>query len=88
MKPLALTPLILFTLAVFLPACQPDEFGSVGPAMSAQITPPASCGTVDPMNDDPLCNVAIDYPVQSDLTTENSQNIEFALDVTTGTNQI
>ena len=84
MKPLALTPLILFTLAVFLPACQPVDSGSVSPVMGAQITPPDSCSTVDANNVDPLCNIAIDYPVQADLTIENSQNIEFSVD----TNQI
>lgn len=79
MKPLASTPFILFSFAVFLPACQGGDPYSVGAGHESLISPPASCG-----NGDPTCNTAIDYPVQADLTTQNSNNIEFAA----GTNQI
>jgi len=78
-KPLASTPFILFSFAVFLPACQGGDPYSVGAGHESLISPPASCG-----NGDPTCNTAIDYPVQADLTTQNSNNIEFAA----GTNQI
>jgi hypothetical protein len=70
---------MLFCLAAALPACQGGEPGSAGASYGAQVAPPASCG-----DGDPTCNVALDYPSQADLTTENSQNIEFV----TGTNQI
>ena len=79
MKPQALTPFILFSLTVTLPACQGGDPGSAGASYAAQVAPPAACG-----NGDPTCNTALDYPTQADLTIENSQNIEFA----TGTNQI
>ncbi|MBW2381891.1 MAG: hypothetical protein JRG70_20580, partial [Deltaproteobacteria bacterium] len=79
MKPLALTPFILFVFAIALPACQGGDPASVGASYGAQVDPPASCG-----NGDPTCNSSIDYPTQADLTIENSQNIEFAV----GTNQI
>ena len=75
MKPLALTPFILFSLTVALPACQGGDPGSVGANYASQVAPPAACG-----NNDPTCNSALDYPTQADLTTENSQNIEFAVD--------
>jgi hypothetical protein len=78
-KPLALTPLILFSVAVFLPACQGGDPTAVGSGYESLISPPASCG-----NGDPTCNAAIDYPVQADLTVDNSNNIQFAA----GTNQI
>jgi hypothetical protein len=48
-------------------------------ASASQISAPSGCS-----NGDPTCNVALDYPTQTDLTIENSRNIEFA----TGTNQI
>ncbi len=79
MKPQALTPFILFSWALALPACQGGDPGAVEASYGAQVAPPASCGPGDP-----TCNVALDYPTQADLTTENSQNIEFAI----GTNQI
>ena len=79
MKPLALTPFILFSLAVFLPACQGGDPTAVGAGYESLISPPAACS-----NGDPTCNSALDYPVQADLTQENSNNIEFAV----GTNQI
>ncbi len=79
MKTQALTPFILFAFATALPACQGGDPASVGASYGAQVAPPAACGSVDP-----TCNIALDYPTQADLTTENSQNIEFA----TGTNQI
>jgi len=79
MKPQALSPFILFALTVALPACQGGDPASVGASYAAQVAPPAACG-----NGDPTCNSALDYPTQADLTTENSQNIEFAV----GTNQI
>ena len=75
MKPLALTPLFLFSVAVFLPACQGGDPNGIGSDYASLISAPAACG-----NNDPTCNTAIDYPVQADLTTENSQNIEFATD--------
>ena len=65
MKPQALTPFILFSLAAVLPACQGVDPGAVGASYGAQVAPPASCGTGDP-----TCNVALDYPTQADLTTE------------------
>jgi len=79
-KPRALTPFILFSLAVALPACQGGDPGTVNAIYGGQVAPPAAC-TNDP---DPTCNVALDYPTQADLTTTNSQNIEFV----TGTNQV
>jgi hypothetical protein len=51
----------------------------VGASYGAQVAAPTECVGVDP-----TCNIALDYPTQIDLTTENSQNIEFAV----GTNQI
>ncbi len=83
MKPLALTPFIVFSFAVFLPACQGGDPTAVGAAHEGLIASPADCG-----NGDPTCNVAYDYPEQSDLTTSNSQNIEFAYDAVSGANQI
>jgi hypothetical protein len=71
--------LILFSFAVALPACQGGDPTSARAGYEALISPPASCADADP-----TCNEALDYPVQADLTTENSQNIEFAV----GTNQI
>jgi hypothetical protein len=64
---------------VFLPACQGGDPSTSGAGYQALISPPAACG-----NGDPTCNAALDYPVQADLTTTNSQNIAFNL----GTNQI
>ncbi|MBW2162118.1 MAG: hypothetical protein JRH14_19505, partial [Deltaproteobacteria bacterium] len=79
MKPQALTPFILFSLTVALPACQEGDPASLGASYGAVVAAPAACG-----NSDPTCNTALDYPTQADLTIENSQNIEFAV----GTNQI
>ncbi len=73
MKPQALTPLILFSFAVALPACQNGD-PSVGAAYQAVVTPPAACG-----NGDPTCNVALDTPLQqTDLFGSNSQNLFFS----------
>ncbi|MDH4281702.1 MAG: hypothetical protein OEV36_03530 [Myxococcales bacterium] len=74
MKPLSLTPFILFFLAVALPACQGGEPTSVGMSSGALVSPPASCGAGYP----PTCNIAADYPEQIDLTTSNSQNIFYS----------
>jgi len=72
-KPQALTPFILFALAVALPACQADEPTSAGASYAAVVSPPSSCG-----NGDPTCNAAADFPLQVDLTTANSQNVLFS----------
>jgi hypothetical protein len=72
-KPQALTPLILFSFAVALPACQGGDPTSAGATSEALVAPPASCG-----NGDPTCNTAIDRPVQLELTTSNSQNLWFS----------
>lgn len=73
MKPQALTPLILFSFAVVLPACQAGEPGSTGASYESLISPPTSCG-----DGDPTCNSAIDYPDQLDLSVDNSSNIVFS----------
>jgi hypothetical protein len=70
-KPQALTPLILFSFAVALPACQGGD--PTGASYESLVSPPASCG-----NGDPTCNTAIDYPDQSDLTVTNSSNLVFS----------
>jgi hypothetical protein len=70
--------LILFSLSAALPACQGGG-PEAGVRAEGLVAAPASCG-----DGDPTCNVALDYPTQADLTTTNSQNIEFV----TGTNQI
>lgn len=79
MKSPSLTLWILFSAVVLLPACQGGDPTAARSAGEALISPPAACG-----NGDPTCNAALDYPVQADLTVDNSQNIEFAV----GTNQI
>jgi len=73
-KPLSLTPFILFSLAVALPACQGGEPTSAGMSVGALVSPPASCGAGYP----PTCNVAVDYPEQTDLTITNSQNLFYS----------
>jgi len=65
--------LILFAFAIALPACQGGDPASVGGSARALVAPPASCA-----NGDPTCNVALDYPVQADLSVANSQNISFS----------
>jgi hypothetical protein len=72
-KPQALTPLILFSLAVALPACQGGGEPGVGAISEAVISAPASCG-----NGDPTCNVAIDYPGKKDLTGSNFANLTYS----------
>ena len=72
MKPQALTPLILFSFAVALPACQSGD-PSVEAAYQAVVTAPTSCG-----NGDPTCNTAIDYPEQIDLSVTNSSDLLFS----------
>jgi len=73
-KAQALTPLILFSFAVALPACQSGEPTSTGAGYEALIAVPASCGTGDP-----TCNQAIDYPLtQLDLSVTNSSNLIFS----------
>jgi hypothetical protein len=68
-KPLSLTPFILFSFAAALPACQGGDPTTAGAGYEALISPPASCADADP-----TCNEALDYPVQADLTTENSDS--------------
>lgn len=72
MKAHAPTPLILFGLAVALPACQGSDTRSTDAAYGTQIQAPASCG-----DGDPTCNSALDFPVQADLSSTNSQNLFF-----------
>jgi len=73
-KAQALTPLILFSFAVALPACQSGEPTSTGAGYEALIAVPASCGTGDP-----TCNQAIDFPLtQLDLSVTNSSNLAFS----------
>lgn len=72
MKTQALTPLIFFSLAVALPACQGGD-QVARPALGAQIAPPDSCG-----NGDPMCNVAYDFPEQIDLSSTNMQNLVYS----------
>ncbi|MGB8221011.1 MAG: hypothetical protein WCF10_00420 [Polyangiales bacterium] len=74
MKPLSLRPVILFFLAVLLPACQGGEPMSVGASTGSLVSGPTSCGT----GYSPTCNSAVDYPAQSDLTTSNSQNVFYS----------
>ncbi len=74
MKPLSLRPVILFLLAVALPACQGGEPMSVGASTGSLVSGPASCGT----GYSPTCNTATDYPGQTDLTTSNSQNLFYS----------
>jgi hypothetical protein len=72
-KPQALTPLILFSFAVALPACQNGD-PSVGASYQTVVLAPTSCG-----NGDPTCNTAVDYPLQqTDLFGSNSQNLQFS----------
>lgn len=73
MKPQALTPFLLFSFAVALPACQSGELASVGGDSQALISPPTSCGPGDP-----TCKVATDEPEQSELTQTNSSNLASA----------
>jgi hypothetical protein len=65
--------LILFSLAVLLPACQDGNPNSTGAAYGAQIDAPASCG-----NGDPTCNTAVDFPEQIDLSGTNMQNLVYS----------
>ncbi len=69
MRALNLTPIVLFSLAVALPACNGGSPG-VGAASEPLIAPPASCS-----NGDPTCNVAYDYPGSGDLNASNSLNL-------------
>jgi hypothetical protein len=73
-KAQALTPLILFSFAVALPACQAGEPTSAGAGYETLVAAAASCGTGDP-----TCNEAIDWPLtQLDLSVTNSQNLVFS----------
>ena len=73
MKTQALTPFILFSFAVLLPACQGGEPTSVGASYGAQVSPPAPCASGVP-----TCNTAVDQPEQADLSVTNSQNLVFS----------
>ena len=66
MKTQALTPFILFAFATALPACQGGDPASFGANYDALVAQPATCSP-----DDPMCNVAFDYPTQADLTIDN-----------------
>jgi hypothetical protein len=58
---------------VALPACQASDSGSTGSSYEFLISPPAPCGGADP-----TCNAAADFPVQTDLTSTNSENLFFS----------
>ena len=87
-KTQVITPLILFSFAVALPACQGGGPGSTGVTSEAVVAPPATCG-----NGDPTCNTALDFPQQADLTNANMRNLVFstvdnALTLTPGSGNI
>jgi hypothetical protein len=65
-----LTPLLLFSFAVALPACQNVGSTNVGASESPLIQAPASCG-----NGDPTCNTAVDMPGKKELNGDNFQNL-------------
>lgn len=73
MKPRSLTPLILFLLAVALPACQGGDPTSAGASYDSLVSEPAPCG-----NGEPTCNNALDFPDNGDLTISNSQNLFYS----------
>ncbi len=73
MKPRSLTPFILFLFAVALPACQGGDPISAGMGTESLVSAPASCGPGDP-----TCNIALDYPVNADLTISNSQDLFYS----------
>jgi hypothetical protein len=72
-KTQAITPLILFSFAVALPACQAGDPSSAGATLESLVSAPASCA-----NGDPTCNTAVDYPDQLDLSVTNSSNLVFS----------
>ncbi|MDH3726491.1 MAG: hypothetical protein OER77_03085, partial [Myxococcales bacterium] len=69
MKAFNLTPIILFVLAVAIPACQIDGPG-IRASQGQLVEPPASCD-----NGDPTCNVANDFPGAGDIDPSNSLNL-------------
>jgi len=82
------TPWFLFLVAMALSACESGGAPSVESVQAKVVAPPVSCG-----NGNPLCNVAMDFPTQSDLTIDNSDNIVFsasdgAITLTPGSNVV
>lgn len=74
MKTRTLVPLILFSIAVALPGCEGGEPSSVGTFESALISFPDPCA-----GGDPTCVTANDFPTDTDLTADNSGNINFSV---------
>ncbi len=82
------TPWFLFLVALALSACESGAGTSVDSVYSKLVAPPAPCG-----GGDPTCNVATDFPTQTDLTVDNSDNIVFsgpdnAITLTPGSNLV
>ena len=81
------TPWFLFLVALALSACESGA-PSVGSVQAKLVAPPAPCG-----GGDPLCNVAMDFPTQFDLSVDNSDNIVYsvpdsAITLTPGSNLV
>ncbi len=74
MKSRALIPLIFFSIAVALPACEGGESSPLGAFEAALVSFPDPCS-----DGDPTCVTATDFPTASDLTTDNSGNILFSV---------
>lgn len=81
------TPWFLFLVAIALSACESGA-PSVGSVQAKLVAPPVPCG-----GGDPLCNVAMDFPTQIDLSIDNSDNIVYsvpdsAITLTPGSNLV
>ena len=74
MKPRILAPLIFFSIAVALPACEGGESSPLGAFEAALVSFPDPCS-----DGDPTCVTATDFPTAADLTAENSANILFSV---------
>ena len=73
MKTLSLTPILLFSFSLALPACQTGGPDGVGASQGAVVAAPAPC-----VDGDPTCNTAIDQPGKKDLTGTNFQNLQWS----------
>ena len=81
------TPWFLFLVTFALAACESGA-PSAGSVQAKVVSPPVPCGGADP-----LCNVAMDFPTQVDLSIDNSDNIVYstpdsAITLTPGSNLV
>lgn len=88
MKTSPSTPWFLFLVALALAACESGGGSPVDSTQAKLVAPPAPCG-----GGDPTCNVAMDFPTQTDLTVDNHDNLVFSvpdnsLTLTPGSNTV